>query len=100
MQVYLQYKYYITVTKIGGQHPILQPGINPLRFGGNIVMRMGTQQQLYNNQDRYVNEFVPPRALTLLSSSHVYHLKHLDTNYFFLDLLSLIIYGRVRKNNY
>ena len=27
MQVYLQYKYYITVTKLGGQHPILRPGI-------------------------------------------------------------------------
>ena len=37
-------------------------------------MRMGTQQQ-YNNQDRYVNEFAPPRTWTLLSSSQVYYLK-------------------------
>ena len=61
-------------------------------------MRMGTQQQ-YNNQDRYINEFVPPGTWTLLSSSQVYYLKKLDTNYFFLDLLSLIIYERVGKNN-
>ena len=30
-------------------------------------MKMGTQHQ-YNNQDRYVNEFVPTRTWTLLCS--------------------------------
>ena len=30
-------------------------------------MKMGTQQQ-HNNQDRYVNELVPPRTWTLLGS--------------------------------
>ena len=30
-------------------------------------MKMGTQQQ-HNNQDRYVNELVPPGTWTLLGS--------------------------------
>ena len=64
MQVYLQYKYYITVTKTGGQHPILRPWIHSAEVRRNVVVRMGTQQQ-YNNQDRYVNEFVPPKTWTL-----------------------------------
>ena len=34
MQVYLQYKYYITVTKIGGRHPIMRPGIHPAEVLG------------------------------------------------------------------
>ena len=59
-------------------------------------MKMGTQQQ-HNNQDRYVNELVPPRTWTLLSL--VYYLKNLDTNYSFLYLLSLIMCERVEKNN-
>ena len=33
-------------------------------------MKMGTQQQ-HNNQDRYVNELVPPRTWTLLGSAGV-----------------------------
>ena len=33
-------------------------------------MRIGTQQQ-HNNQDRYVNEVVPPRTWTLLVQSGV-----------------------------
>ena len=53
MQVYLQFKYYITVTKTGGWHPILRPWIRSADVRGDVVMRMGTQQQ-YNNQDRYV----------------------------------------------
>ena len=60
-------------------------------------MRMGTQQQ-YNNQDSYVNE--------LFHLKHgLYHVKsdvlpqHLDTNHFFLYLLSLIMCERVGKNN-
>ena len=60
-------------------------------------MKMGTQQQ-HNNQDRYVNELVPPRTWTLLGSL-VYNLKNLDTNYSFLYLLSLIMCERVEKNN-
>ena len=72
MQVYLQYKYYITVTKTVDGTPYRDHGYVSLRFagggggGGNVVMRMGTQQ--YGNQDRYVNEFVPPRTWTLLCS--------------------------------
>ena len=65
MQVYLQYsKYYITVTKTGGRHPILRPWIRSAEVWGNVLMRMETQQQ-YNNQDRYVNEFAPPKTWTL-----------------------------------
>ena len=60
-------------------------------------MKMGTQQQ-HNNQDRYVNDLVPPRTWTLLGSV-VYYLKNLDTNYSFLYLLSLIMCERVEKNN-
>ena len=86
MQVYLQYKYYISVTKTGERHSILRQGICSAEVQGQVVMRMGTQQQ-YNNQDRYVNEFVPPRTGTLLCSSQVYYLKNLDTNYLFLYLL-------------
>ena len=33
-------------------------------------MKMGTQQQ-HNNQDRYVNELVPPRTWTLPVQSSV-----------------------------
>ena len=68
MQVYLQYRYYITVTKTGDGTPY--HGYVLLRFRGNIVMKMGTQQQ-HNNQDRYVNELVPPRTWTLLGQSGV-----------------------------
>ena len=64
MQVYLQYKYYITVTKTGGRHPILRPWIRSAEVRGNVIMRMGMQQQ-HNNQDRYVNESVPPKTWTL-----------------------------------
>ena len=53
MQVYLQYKYYITVTKTGDGTPYRSHGYVLLRFRGNVVMKMGTQQQ-HNNQDRYV----------------------------------------------
>ena len=67
MQVYLQYKYYITVTKTGDGTPYHSHGYVLLRFRGNVVMKMGTQQQ-DNNQDRYVNELVPPRKWTLLGS--------------------------------
>ena len=67
MQVYLQYKYYITVTKTVDGTPYRDHGYVSLRFGGgDVVMRMGTQQ--YSNQDRYVNEFVPPRTWTILCS--------------------------------
>ena len=34
MQVYLQYKYYITVTKTGGRHPIPQPWIRSAEVQG------------------------------------------------------------------
>ena len=64
MQVNLQYKYYITLTKTGGRHPILRPWIRSADVRGNVVMRLGTQQQ-YNNQNRNVNEFVPPKTWTL-----------------------------------
>ena len=67
MQVYLQYKYYITVTKTGDGTPYRSHGYVLLRFKGNVVMKMGAQQQ-HNNQDRYVNELVPPRTWTLLGS--------------------------------
>ena len=60
MQVYLQYKYYIPVTKTGDGTPYRSHGYVLLRFRGNVVMKMGTQQQ-HNNQDRYVNELVPPK---------------------------------------
>ena len=65
MQVYLQYKYYITVTKTGDGTPYRSHEL--LRFRGKVVMKMGTQQQ-HSNQDRYVNELVPPRKWTLLGS--------------------------------
>ena len=67
MQVYLQYKYYITVTKTGDGTTYRSHGYVLLRFRGNVVIKMGTQQQ-HNNQDRYVNELVPPRTWTLLGS--------------------------------
>ena len=98
MQVYLQYKYYITVTKTGDGTPYSSHGYVLLRFRGNIVMKMGTQQQ-HNNQDRYVNELVPPRNMDSTGFSLVYYLKHLDTNYSFLYLPSLIMCERVEKNN-
>ena len=63
----------------------------------NQFMKMGTQQQ-HNNQDRYVNELVPPKTWTT-GFSLVFYLKHLDTNYSFLYLLSLIMCERVEKNN-
>ena len=50
MQVYIQYKYYITVTKTGDGTPYHSHGYVLLRFRGNVVMKMGTQQQ-HNNQD-------------------------------------------------
>ena len=95
MQIYLQYKYYITVTKTGDGTPYLSHGYVLLRFRGNVIMKMGTQQQ-HNNQDRYVNELVPPRTWTT-GFSLVYYLKNLDTNYSFLYLLSLIMCERVEK---
>ena len=49
MQVYLQYKYYITVTKAGDGTPYRSHGYVLLRFRGNVVMKMGTQQQ-HDNQ--------------------------------------------------
>ena len=67
MQVYLQYKYYITVTKTGDGTPYRSHGYVLLRFRENVVMKMGTQQQ-HNNQDKHVNELVPPRTWTLLGS--------------------------------
>ena len=67
MQVYLQYKYYITVTKTGDGTTHRSHGYVLLRFRGNVVIKMGTQQQ-NNNQDRNVNELVPPRTWTLLGS--------------------------------
>ena len=67
MQVCLQYKYYITVTKTGDGTPPRGHGYVLLRFGWKVVMRMGTQKQ-HNNQDRYKNEAVPPRTWTLLGS--------------------------------
>ena len=73
-------------------------GICSTEVLGNVVMRMGTQQQ-YNNQDSYVNEFVSTRTCTLLCSSQVYYLKNLETNYFFFYLLSLIMCERVGKIN-
>ena len=69
MQVYLQYKYYITVTKTGDGIQYRSHGYVLLRFSGNVVMKMGTQQQ--HNNDRYVNELVPPRTWTLLGESGV-----------------------------
>ena len=42
----------------------LGPWIRSAEVRWNVVMRMGPQQ-LYNNQDRYVNEFVPPKTWTL-----------------------------------
>ena len=51
MQVYLQYKYYITVTKTGDGTPYRSHGYVLLRFMGKVVMKMGTQKQ-HNNQDR------------------------------------------------
>ena len=54
MQVYLQYKYYITVTKTADGTPYRSHGYVLLRVRGNVIMKMGTQQQ-HNNQGRYVN---------------------------------------------
>ena len=54
MQVFLQYRYYIPMTKTGGLQTILRPWIRSAGVRGNVVMRMGTQQQ-YNNRDRCVN---------------------------------------------
>ena len=64
VHVYLQYKYYITVTKTGGRHPILRSWIRSADVRGNVIMRVGTQHQ-YNNYDRHVKEFVPPKTWTL-----------------------------------
>ena len=58
---------YIAVTKTGDGTAYRSHGYVLLRFRGNVVMKMGTQQQ-HNNQDRYVNELVPPRTWTLLGS--------------------------------
>ena len=58
--------HYITVTKTGEQQPILLLWIRSAKVRGNVLMRMGTQQ--YNNQDRYVNEFVSPK-------NGLYHVK-------------------------
>ena len=54
MQVYLQYKFYIAVTKIGDSTSYRGHGYVLLRFRGNVVMRIGTQQQ-HSNQDRYMS---------------------------------------------
>ena len=66
-QNFLSGALYITVTKTGDGTPYRSHGYVLLRFKGNVVMKMGTQQQ-HNNQDRYVNELVPPKTWTLLSS--------------------------------
>ena len=67
MQVYLQYKYYITVTKTGDGTPYRSHGYVLLRFRGE--RRYENQNTTtHNNQDRYVNELVPPRTWTLLGS--------------------------------
>ena len=97
MQIYLQYKYYITVTKTGDGTPYRSHGYVLLRFKGNVVMKMGTQQQ-HNNQDRYVmNLFHLEHGLYWVQSGVLP--KKLDTNYSFLYLLSLIMCERVEKNN-
>ena len=62
MQVYLQYKYYITVTETGDGTPYRSHGYVLLRFRGNVVMKMGTQQQ-HKNQDR-------------LHTVNLFHLEH------------------------
>ena len=67
MQVYLQQKKKQKKKQVDGT-PYRGHGFVSLRFGGwEVVMRMGTQQQ-YNNQDRCVNEFDPPRTWTLSCS--------------------------------
>ena len=43
MQGYLQYKYYITVTKTGDGTPYRSHGYILLGFRVNVVMKMGTQ---------------------------------------------------------
>ena len=50
MQVYLQFKYYITVTKTGDGTPYRSHEYVLLRFRGNVVMKMGTQQQHFMQQ--------------------------------------------------
>ena len=60
-------------------------------------MRMGPQQQ-YNNQDRYVNDFFHLKHGLYRVKSSVLP-KILDTNHFFLYLLSLIMCERVGENN-
>ena len=50
------------------------------------------------DQDRYVKS-CPTLKIKSTVFSLVYYLQNLDTNYFFLYLLSLIICERIGKNN-
>ena len=61
MQVYLQYKYCITVTKTDGQHPILRPWIHSAEVRGGRRYENGDTRTI-QQQDRYVNEFDPPKT--------------------------------------
>ena len=61
---------------------------------GKVVTRMGTQQ--YNNHDRYVMNLCHLNHGLYCVQSGVLP-KYLDTNYFFLYLLSLIMCERVGK---
>ena len=63
---------------------------------GKVVTRMGTQQ--YNNQDRSVMNLCHLNHGLYCVQSGVLP-KSLDTNYFFLYLLSLIMCERVGKKN-
>ena len=71
MQVYLYNTYSINTTSLRPRHvdgtSYCSHGyVQQRRFGGaNVVMRMGAQQQ-HSNQDRYVNEVVPPRTFSLV----------------------------------
>ena len=71
MQVYLYNKYYITVTKTDGRHPIPRPCIRSAEVRGKVIIRMGTQQQ-YNNQDKYLlNLFHLKHGLDCLQSGEL-----------------------------
>ena len=65
MQVYLQYKYYITVPKTGEHHIV---AMDTFPWGSVERRYENGNTTTYNNQDRYVNEFVPPKTWTLPGS--------------------------------
>ena len=66
MQVYLQYKYYITVTKTGDGTPYHSHGYVLLRFRGNVVMKMGTQHLFHLEHGLYwVQSGVLPKKFGL-----------------------------------